>query len=247
LERLICPTGTRCRGRTAWLEPVTSASSTEVGSGARNRYSIIALLLGIGVAVTLFRGAYEQVGNTVALWSDIGVTRQVGSQLVPVTWFQSLNPLLVFVMTPPLLAYWRNRGLDLSPTRRMALGAFIVAGSYAMLAGLAAHAGQDRVSGLWLVLYFVIFTYGELHILPTGLALFARLAPPRFAATTVAAWFALIFSGSLCAGVVGTLWSSLSHAGFFAFLASLAAVAALLLLALGRIPGRPDLPHAEER
>jgi POT family proton-dependent oligopeptide transporter len=80
-----------------------------------------------------------------------------------------------------------------------------------------------------LVLYFVIFTFGELHILPTGLGLFARLAPPRFAATTVAAWFLAIFSGSLCAGAVGTLWSSMSHAAFFTFLALLATVASVML------------------
>ena len=29
----------------------------------------------IGLAVTVFRGAYEQVGNTVALWADSGVDR----------------------------------------------------------------------------------------------------------------------------------------------------------------------------
>ncbi len=214
-----------------------------------NNLSTIALLLGIGIAVTIFRGAYEQIGNTVALWSDASVARQVGSVTIPATWFQSLNPLLVFLMTPALLAYWRrraDRGLEPPATRRMALGALIVAVSYALLAGVAAHAGNERASGLWLVLYFVIFTLGELHILPTGLGLFARLAPPRFAATTVAAWFLAIFTGSLCAGAVGTLWSSMSHATFFAFLAVLAAVSALLLLALGRIPGRPDLQRRKQ-
>ena len=209
----------------------------------------IALLLGIGVAVTLFRGAYEQIGNTVALWSDANVTRQLGSVTIPATWFQSLNPLLVFLMTPALLAYWRrraDRGLEPPATRRMALGALIVALSYALLAGVAAHAGQERASGLWLVLYFVIFTLGELHILPTGLGLFARLAPPRFAATTVAAWFLAIFTGSLSAGAVGMLWSSMSHAAFFTVLSALATVAAILLLALGRIPSRPDLQQTPQ-
>jgi len=195
------------------------------------------LLLGIGLAVTVFRGAYEQIGNTVALWSDAGITRQVGSLLIPATWFQSLNPLLVFVMTPALLGYWRRRadkGLEPLATRRMALGALIVALSYLLLAGVAAAAGMERASGLWLVVYFVIFTFGELHILPTGLGLFARLAPEKLAATTVAGWFLATFSGSLCAGVIGTLWSSMSHALFFGFLAVIAAVAAVMLLALGR-------------
>jgi len=225
-----------------------STASSAAPTAPSNRLSTFALLLGVGVAVTVFRGAYEQVGNTVAIWSDIGVTRQVGSLTVPVTWFQSLNPLLVFIMTPTLLAYWRrraDRGLEPASTRRMALGALIVALAYALLAGVVAHAGEQRASGLWLVLFFVIFTIGELHILPTGLGLFARLAPPRFAATTVAAWFFAIFTGSLSAGAVGTLWSSMSHAMFFAFLASLATVAAIMLLALGRIPGSPDSRQAE--
>jgi proton-dependent oligopeptide transporter, POT family len=95
------------------------------------------------------------------------------------------------------------------------------------------------------VLYFVVFTFGELHILPTGLGLFARLAPPWLAATTVAVWFFAIFSGSLCAGAVGTLWSSMSHAMFFAFLALVASVAAALLLTLGLLAKRLDLQTAD--
>jgi dipeptide/tripeptide permease len=96
--------------------------------------------------------------------------------------------------------------------------------------------GQPKgLTILFLTQMWEQFSYGELHILPTGLGLFARLAPPRFAATTVAAWFLIMCTGNLCAGAVGTLWSTLSHAVFFAFLALLATVAALLLLTLGRL------------
>ena len=70
---------------------------------------------------------------------------------------------------------------------------------------------------------------GRTYILPTGLGLFARLAPPRFGATAVAAWFLAIFSGSLLAGIIGTLWSRASHPIFFFLLAGLATGAAILL------------------
>ncbi|MCY1562514.1 amino acid/peptide transporter (Peptide:H+ symporter) [compost metagenome] len=80
----------------------------------------------------------------------------------------------------------------------------------------------------------MILTIGELYILPTGLGLFARLAPPRLGATTVASWFLAIFTGSLLAGLVGSLWTKLAHAGFFLLLAGLAALAALLLWRLDR-------------
>ena len=116
----------------------------------------------------------------------------------------------------------------------MAIGALVVAGAYLLLATVAVLAGTGRANWFWLVLFFVVLTIGELYILPTGLGLFARLAPPRLGATTVASWFLTIFSGSLLAGVVGTLWSRTSHYGFFLVLAGLATAAAFLLWLLER-------------
>lgn len=201
----------------------------------RNGGAAFLALAGVALSVTVFRGAYEQVGNTVALWADSGVDKAIGSLAIPMTWFQSLNPLLVMLLTPPLLAWWRRRaerGKDSPPARRMATGALIVAGAYAMLAGVAWAAGGDQASWTWLVLFFAIFTFGELFILPTGLGLFARLAPPRLGATTVAAWFITIFSGSLSAGLVGMLWSRMPPPLFFLLLAGLGLIAALMLRAL---------------
>jgi proton-dependent oligopeptide transporter, POT family len=195
------------------------------------------LLLGVGVAATIFRGAYEQIGNTLPLWTDMGVDRRLGSWVIPMTWFQALNPLLVISMTPLLLLHWRlraDKGRETSPARKMAIGAVIVALAYLLLGTLDHFAGGERVVWPWLLLFFVILTLGELYILPTGLGLFARLAPPRLGATTVAAWFLAIFTGSLLAGTVGALWSRTSHAGFFVLLSGLALVAACVLWFLDR-------------
>jgi POT family proton-dependent oligopeptide transporter len=164
------------------------------------------------------------------------------------TWFQSLNPLLVILMTPLLLARWRRRaeaGREHSPMQKMAIGALIVAVAYLLLAAASALAGDARASWVWLAAFFLIFTLGELYILPNGLGLFARLAPPRFGATTVAAWYLAIFSGSLTAGLVGTLWSRMSHPLFFILLALIATAAAGFLRLLDgparrAIAGRAD-------
>jgi len=191
----------------------------------------VLVLAAVALSVTVFRGAYEQAGNTVALWADTGVDRALGSWTVPMTWFQSLNPLLVMAMTPMLLAGWQRRaaaGRDTSPALRMATGALIVAGAYLILCAVSAFGG-GKAHWLWLVAFFAVYTFGELFILPTGLGLFARLAPPGFGATTVAAWYLTIFAGSLTAGLVGTLWSRMPHTAYFALLAGLAVTAAILL------------------
>jgi POT family proton-dependent oligopeptide transporter len=195
------------------------------------------LLFGLGVAVTVFRSAYEQIGNTVALWADSGVDKLAGHFAIPMTWFISINPLCVMLLTPLLLAWWRKReaaGFTEIPTRRMATGALIVGASYLLLAALAWNAGQGAVRWEWFALFWVVLTFGELFILPTGLGLFARLAPPRFGATTVASWFLASFAGSLSAGLVGTLWTRMSHPLFFTLLAAICAIAALGLRLMDR-------------
>ena len=226
-------------------EPAPSVPKKSLRSH-RSRF----LLLGaIVLAVTVFRAVYEQMGNTVVLWADSGIDRTTAWKTIPMTWFQSLNPLLVFVMTPALLAVWRRRanaGREQSSMRKMTVGALLVAAAYLLLAVVAFEAGTSRADSLWLALFFVVFTLGELYILPTGLGLFAHLAPIGFGATTMAFWFLAIFSGSLTAGIVGMLWSVMSHGWYFTLLASIAGIAALLLYVLDGPTRRIEAARAHE-
>ena len=215
-----------------------------VGSGAARRVTVgpkvkgeggdlvkrFALLSGIASIAVIFRIAYEQVGNTLPLWIE-HTERHIGSFVIPMTWFQSLNPLLIFVLTPVFVARWlaqARRGTEPSSMRKMAIGASIVACSYLILAGVAAWTGAHGIaaSWLWLVAFFVVMTAGELFILPVGLGLFGRLAPERYAATGIALWFLAGFAGNLAAGALGTLWSDLSAAEFFAVTAGTAGLSA---------------------
>jgi POT family proton-dependent oligopeptide transporter len=224
--------------------PVLPQPST----GKRGRDTFL-LLLGIGLAVTVFRGAYEQIGNTFALWMRDDVNRVIGGVEIGAAMFFSLNPLLVMLMTPLLLTRWKRqaeRGRELSVMHKMATGALIVGASYLLVAAAETVSGDRPAHWLWLLSYFLMFTLGELYILPNGLGIFARLAPPKLGASTVAAWYLAIFSGSLAAGQVGRLWSRLEHAQFFILLAAIAGVAAVLLFLLDA-PTRKVLARAQQR
>jgi POT family proton-dependent oligopeptide transporter len=215
--------------------PANIAPVDLIEKSGGSRRDTFMLLLAVGLAVTVFRGAYEQVGNTVALWIG-GVNRHAGSGEIPMTWFQSLNPLLVIVLTPILLAYWKRRsdeGREHSPLQKMALGALIGAGAYALLA-VASALSPVGASWWWVVGYFFVLTLGELYILPTGLGLFARLAPARLGATTVAAWYLAIFTGSMTAGLIGSWYSSLKPPFFFLVLTAVASLSSAMLLMLDR-------------
>lgn len=214
------------------LAPVDAVVDEPIAPAASRHQ--LAFLVGAGVAVILFRTAYEQTGNTLALWADTAVDRHAFGWQVPATWLQSLNPLFVFALTPLLVAFWNRRGGSVSPAAplaKMAFGAFVVATSFVLLAAVASQsdAGGAPVHWLWLVAFFAVLTFGELYILPVGLGMFAQLALPGFGATTIAAWFLAAFAGNLLSGVVGTWWSHLSPAAFFLAMAAIAAVSGALL------------------
>jgi POT family proton-dependent oligopeptide transporter len=88
------------------------------------------------------------------------------------------------------------------------------------------------------VAFFLLFTLAEIYILPVGLSLFATLSPSRFTATTIAAWFLASFAGNLLAGYVGTWWSEMSPAAFFAAMGAIALASALALGGLAALQKR---------
>lgn len=214
---------------------VPQLDAARVDNGAGN----LPLLVGVALAVMVFRTAYEQTGNTFAIWADASVSRQAFGQTIPVTWFQSLNPMFVFLISPLLVRVWNVRarkGLTTPALVRMSWGAIGVGAAYAMLAGLisASPAGFHTISWMWMLVFFAIFTLGELYILPVGLGLFARLAPARFAATTIAAWFFCSFTGNLLSGVIGTAWETVPPQIFFLMMGGICAVSALALYGIHR-------------
>jgi POT family proton-dependent oligopeptide transporter len=199
------------------------------------RFALLAAIAGV---VVIFRATYEQLGNTVPLWIET-TDRAVGDFTIPMTWFQSLGALLAVLITPLFAAHWlrlAHDGREPSSIAKMAVGAGITALAFLMLACVAAwsDAHAARASYLWVIAFFVVLSFGEVHILPVGLSLFGRLAPIGFGATAIALWYFANFFGNLAAGILGTRWSHLSAAQFFALAAAIVGFSGLLLLAFNR-------------
>lgn len=224
------------------------APAMATATPARRNLRLVLPLLLVGLAVVVFRSGYEHSGNTLAVWAEAHVDRGLGGLQVPVTWMQSLNPFFVFLFTPFVVGGWRRaaaRGREPSPLAKMSMGAAGVALSYLMLAALAFTQGDSRVSMGWVLAFFVVYTLAELYILPVGLGLFARVAPPGLGATVIAAWFLASFGGNLLSGVVGRQLSVLGPTGFFVLLSALTGAASLALLSLRPVLRRAERPSGQ--
>jgi POT family proton-dependent oligopeptide transporter len=159
---------------------------------------------------------------------------------IPASWFPSLNPLMIFVLTPLVLKTWgalAARGREPSDVAKMAFAFFCVAAANLLLvaAALMNPGAADKANPLWLVGFYFIGTLGELHLAPVGLALVSRLAPGRALSLMMGLWLAATFPGDLLGGRLGGLWVSMSKPHLFLLFAAIAAAAGVLMFALSPV------------
>jgi len=196
----------------------------------------IAALCLVACVITFFWAAYEQQGNAIVLWvRDFTDRSFFGLFELRTTWFLSLNPLFIFVLTPLLVASWTwaaARGGGMSPGTKMALGCLFACAAYGVLVLAVALAGGTRVSWAWMVLFFILLTLAELHVSPVALSLFSRAAPAWAASMMMGVWFMSGVAGNYLAGVMGSFWERLPKGTFWALAGAVPLFAGLIMLGL---------------
>lgn len=194
--------------------------------------AIIALVL-LVIPGSLFWSAYEQQGNTISLFAQNLTDKRLIPGIIdwqfPAEWFQSFNPAMIVAFTPLVVGLWgwqAKRGKEPSVLTKMAMGNFMLALSYIiMAAAMYVSGGHAQISWLWLFFFFAVITMGELYFSPIGLALTARVAPPQVLSMMMGFWLATSFFGNLLQGYIGSYYSSMSKESFFLLCAAVGAVA----------------------
>jgi len=214
---------------------VFTPRETSPESLGREAWQAIAALLVLMLPVSLFWATYEQQGNTIVLWASDYTDRHVFGAEIPVTWFQSFNPFMIFALTPFIVALWRRQGRnEPSTVMKLAIGCFLNAASWLIMLAAAHVAGAGQTSWLWLFAFFAVITVGELYLSPTGLSLVTKVAPARVLSMMMGVWLATSFTGNFLAGYLGTWWSSMAKGDFFLLLAVISAAAGLMIIGLHR-------------
>ena len=136
---------------------------------------------------------------------------------------------------PALIRLWdwqARRGTEMSTTAKLALGFFLVGLANLVMSAAAFMQPEGQASPLWLLIYVIILTLGELHVGPVGLALVSRLAPARVLSLMMGLWLAASFPGEILGGWLGGFWSSMEKPAFFFMIAAVAAAGGVAMLVL---------------
>jgi len=226
----------------------TAAAAREKEPLTRDERQGVIALVTLSTVVMFFWATYDQQGNTIMLWAndftDRSIDLIVWKGQIPTTWFQALNPFLIFAFTPLVIRLWARqaaRRSEPSTVTKMARGYAYVAVAYLIMAGAAWVCGPTgKASALWLVGYFVALTIGELHLAPVGLALVSKIAPARMISLMMGVWLAASFPGDILAGWLGSFWTGMDKTHFFLMIAMIAALAGAVTWAFDR-PLKPIL------
>ncbi|MBI5572506.1 MAG: peptide MFS transporter [Desulfomonile tiedjei] len=202
---------------------------------AQEERSRVWSLIAVGLISIAFWAAYEQQGNTIALWADANTDRYIFGWEFPASWVQSINPALVFLLTPMITTLWARQSSkqrEPSPVSKMIVGCFLLAAGFLVMVPAARlfDATGDRVSIVWLLLFTLLVTLGELYLSPVGLSLVTKLSPARMVSMMMGIWFSAAFFGNYAAGFLGQYWEKMPKDVFFLMMAAVAAAAGLAIL-----------------
>ncbi|MEJ2696493.1 MAG: peptide MFS transporter [Candidatus Sulfobium sp.] len=183
----------------------------------------------------LFWSVYEQQGNTLALWADAHTDRMIFGWEMPASWFQSFNPLMIFIFVPALNMLWgrqARRGKEPSSIAKMGTGCMLLAAAFLVLIAPARElAVSPRASLLWLAACAFVLTIGEIYFSPIGLSLVTKLSPVRIVSMMMGVWFLSSFFGNYLSGYLGTFWEKMPKENFFLLMAALPFAAGLAFFA----------------
>jgi POT family proton-dependent oligopeptide transporter len=151
--------------------------------------------------------------------------------------YQSLNAFFVVALTPLLVIFFARLskfGRTITTARKIVWGISLTTLALLLMAvaGTFTLGGSAKVSGSWLMGFYLIVTMGELMLSPMGLSLVTKLAPKRLAGLAMGGWFLATAFGNNFSGFFGGIQSQMSPVSFFLVLAALAGAVAVFLRVL---------------
>ena len=167
----------------------------------------LVLLFFLFVGAAAFWSGFDQSGGSLTDFAKKHTNLDILGFKLPISWMNLANPIYVVLFAPIFAGIWSNlalRNLDPSLPMKFALGLMLMALSFIlMLYAVDAALAQEKVGIQWLLLTYLLHTWGELALSPIGLSAFSRYAPKKYVGQMFGLWFTASAIGGVLAGLLG--------------------------------------------
>jgi POT family proton-dependent oligopeptide transporter len=176
--------------------------------------ALIILLIGCA----MFWSGFEQAGSSLTFFADRYTQLEFSWFTIPSTWFQSVNALFIIMFAPVFAWLWvalAKRNLNLSSPAKFGVGLILLAAGFLVMVGAAAIVvNGDKAMPTWLIMTYLLHTFGELALSPVGLSVTTKLAPRRYVGQMMGMWFMASALGNLIAGQIAGEFDANNIAAF---------------------------------
>lgn len=183
----------------------------------KNKVGVIAVLF---IFSAMFWSGFEQAGSTLNLFAERFTDRTILGWNIPTGYFQSINSLFIIIFAPFFAALWVWLGrMNLEPSSplKFTFGLLLLGlGFFVMYFATKIAASGELAAPSWLIITYLLHTFGELSLSPVGLSLVTKLAPKGYGGQMMGIWFLSVALGNLFAGLIAGEASGGSEEGLAA-------------------------------
>ncbi len=155
----------------------------------RERMWVVMVLL---VFTTIFWTFFELAGSALNLFTDKNVDKTFLGLELTTSSYQAFNPLFIIAFAPLFSVMWTTlarKNLEPAAPLKFA-GSLLLLGAGFLVMNLGLPFVHDGLMpALFLIMLYLLHTWGELAMSPVGLSLVTKLAPAQIAAFMMGFWF----------------------------------------------------------
>ncbi len=190
-------------------------------------------------SITLFWALFDQHGSSWVIQAMNMDLNFMGIQF-EASQISAWNPIMVMGLIPLFSMFiypaLDKVGITSTPIKRMNLGMFVAAFSFALIGGLQMwmDASTDKINVMWQFFPYLVITVAEVMISITGLEFAYTQAPRTMKSSIMSIWLLTVFFGNLITAYVSKVnVFPTASTGYFMFFAALMSVFALIFWFMG--------------
>lgn len=185
----------------------------------------------LSIFVIFFWVGFEQAGGSLTLFANNSVDRNFLGFVIPASFFQSINPLIIILIGPMIANFWlsvdRSKN-KINTSQKMGLGLLLLASGFFLIM-LVNNSSETSISLWWLVGVYFLHTMGELCLSPIGLSMVSKVSPKKIASLMMGFWFLSSAVANFTAGKLPAILES-NNLDLFTFLSVSSLAAGLVLI-----------------
>jgi proton-dependent oligopeptide transporter, POT family len=174
---------------------------------ARDRLIALTILIILSV---VFWALFEQSYTSLNLFADRSIERNLGSFELTSSSFLALNALFIILFAPVFAGIWTTldkKNKQPNTAIKFGLAIVLVALGFGILVWGGKGAEAGKVGPIWLVLAYLLLSFGELCLSPVGLSSVTKLSPTKIVGFMMGVWFLATAAAEYVAALLANLAS----------------------------------------